>query len=100
MLPSFLKFVEQQEDQQTGVGSPQHEVGEESLSLNKVIEKRIKEMLNEFKTKRRATDQEVLNSIDNIIKKMIGSDTNKQNQIDQQAQPNQDQIDQSQLNQS
>lgn len=100
MLPSFLKFVEQQEEQQAGVGSPQHEVGEESLSLDKVIEKRIKEMLNEFKTKRRATDQEVLSSIDNIIKKMIGSDTNKQNQIDQQAQPNQDQIDQSQLNQS
>ena len=71
MLCSFLKFIEEIEGK--NISSPQHEVGEESLSLNKVIEKRIKELLIEFKTKRKATEEEVLASIEYNLKKMANS---------------------------
>ena len=83
MLPSFLKFIEHSEE--SGVSSPQHELGEESLTLNKVIEKRIKEISNEFKTKGIATEEQVLASFEYNLKKMMGgSPASSQNK--QQAQ--------------
>jgi hypothetical protein len=96
MLLSFFEFVQQQDGvEQTGVSSPEHESGEESLSLNKVIEKRIKEIVVEFTMKRKATEEEVLNSIDYNIKRILGGNSNKQNSQPQQPQ-DLSQLDQSQ----
>lgn len=80
MLPKFLQFLEELE---SGVVSPQHEMGEENLSLNKVIEKRIKEIISEFELKGRATEQEVLNSFFQNISKMMGK--NPQNKDQEQV---------------
>ena len=89
MLPSFLKFIEQSEE--SGVSSPQHELGEESLTLNKVIEKRIKEILNEFKTKGIATEEQVLASVEYNLKKMMGSPaaSSQNQQVQNTQQPTQ-----------
>ena len=107
MLPSFLKFIEEVEET-SGVSSPQHEVGEESLPLNKVVEKRIKEIINEFQTKGKATEKEIIASLDYNVKKMLGSqDPNSQqpqetppnSQDQQQQQPQMSQQQQPQMSQ-
>jgi hypothetical protein len=101
MLCSFLKFIEEIEESNltpprpesnlgSSVSSPQHEVGEESLSLNKVVEKRIKEMLNNFKTKGRATEQEVLSSIDYNLKNKFNFQKPQQSQKQTQDSSNQE----------
>lgn len=108
MLPSFLKFIEQQEDQ-SSVSSPQHELGEEGLNLNKVIEKRIKEIINEFQIKGKATEKDILASFDYNLKKMLGNSTSNQdgaanqqtaNQQTANQQTAQTQIDQNQMQQN
>jgi len=85
MLPKFLQFLEELE---SGVLPPQHEMGEENLTLNKVIEKRIKEIVNEFETKNKATKEEVLNSFYQNISKMMGKaqDQGQPNQASNQGQ--------------
>lgn len=60
MLQKFSKWIENEE---VSVSEPQHKKGEEILTLNKVVEKRILEMINEFQIKGKATPEDVIKSI-------------------------------------
>lgn len=71
MIPTFRFWVENslgvsvpsEEENSSGVSEPQHEKGEESLSLNKFIEKRILEIVEDLERKGKATKDQVINSL-------------------------------------
>lgn len=89
MLPNFYQWLEQAdvEDMPSGVSEPQHKSGENNLPLNKLIEKRMKEMIEEFTSKGMATKDDILNSISDYLNK-----NSNQQQLDQnQQQPDQNQ---------
>ncbi len=71
MIPTFRFWVENslgvsapsEEESSSGVSEPQHEKGEESLSLNKFIEKRILEIVEDLERKGKATKDQVISSL-------------------------------------
>ena len=86
MLPSFYNWLEQTdvEDTPSGVSEPQHKAGENNLPLNKLIEKRMKEMIEEFTSKGTATEEDIINSINNYLNKNSKTNVN-QNQPEDAA---------------
>jgi hypothetical protein len=91
MLPKFSKWIENSE---SSVSEPQHKKGEEVLTLNNVIEKRIKEMIDEFQSKGKAKPEEVLSSIAYFLEKNMPKQPEPQDnnqQADQQVDPAQSQ---------
>jgi len=97
MLPNFYQWLEQAdvEDMPSGISEPQHKAGENNLPLNKLIEKRMKEMIEEFTSKGTATEDDILNSISNYLNK----NSNQQQPPDQNqppSDPNQQPPDQNQ----
>jgi hypothetical protein len=97
MLPNFYQWLEQAdvEDMPSGVSEPQHKTGENNLPLNKLIEKRMKEMIEELTSKGTATEDDILSSIGNYLNK----NSNQQQTSDQNqpsSDPNQQPLDQNQ----
>jgi hypothetical protein len=89
MLPKFHNWIENLDGNPSSLSEPEHKKGEESLTLNKLIEKRMKEMIEEFQSKGKATPEQVVDSIKYFLGKNSPQDQN-QNQPPQnqaQAQP-------------
>lgn len=95
MLPNFYSWLEQTdvEGSPSGVSEPQHKAGENNLPLNKLVEKRIKEMIEEFTSKGTATEDEIISSINSYLNKNSKTQNIDQNQpadtlgLDQNQQP-------------
>lgn len=71
MVPKFSQWIESAETSETSVSEPQHKKGEDILTLNKVVEKRIVEMINEFQLKGKAKPEDVLKSIAYFLDKNL-----------------------------
>ena len=61
--------MDNSEDQSSSLSEPQHEKGESSLTLNKFVEKRIKEMIDELQMKGKADENQVLDAISYFLNK-------------------------------
>lgn len=81
MFPKFSKWIENSE---VSVSEPQHKKGEEILTINKLVEKRIVEMINEFQIKGKAKPEDVLKSIAYFLDKNLPN--NQPNQDNLQSQ--------------
>lgn len=84
MLPKFSKWIENSE---SSVSEPQHKKGEEVLTLNSSVEKRIKEMIEEFQRKGKAKPEEVLSSIAYFLDKNLPKNQDNQQNSSDQTQP-------------
>lgn len=96
MIPTFRFWVENslgfsgtsEEENSSGVSEPQHEKGEELLSLSKFIEKRISEIIEDLERKGKATKDQVINSLGDFLNKNQASQsTSKEPQNSQPPQP-------------
>lgn len=87
MLPKFSKWIENSE---SSVSEPQHKKGEEVLTLNYSVEKRIKEMIEEFQRKGKAKPEEVLSSIAYFLDKNLPKNQDNQQNSSDQAQTDAD----------
>lgn len=72
MIPTFRFWVEnslgaEPEENSSGVSEPQHKKGEDSLSLNKFLEKRILEIIEDLERKGKATKDQVMNSLKYLL---------------------------------
>jgi hypothetical protein len=83
----LLKFSKWMENSEVSVSEPQHKKGEDLLTLNKVVEKRMVEMINEFQLKGKAKPEDIFKSIAYFLDKNLP----KNNEIQQNPpeQPNQ-----------
>lgn len=73
MIPKFSKWIENTEqsepEQSSSVSEPEHKKGEDLLSLNNLVEKRIKEIIEELEVKGKASEQDVYGAIANLLDK-------------------------------
>lgn len=93
MIPSFYNWIENLAAGGVSVSQPQHKKGEDSLPINKKVEKRIREMMGEFTSKGEANQQEILDAISYVMDKL------RPQEAPQNQQPtDQTNLDQSQLN--
>jgi hypothetical protein len=67
VLPSFLHWIENSEEQGDSVSEPQHEEGEENMDLKSTVEKRIMKMAMEIESDGKGTRQEVLAAIKSVV---------------------------------
>lgn len=84
MLPEFSKWME---NSKVSISEPQHKKGEDLLTLNKVVEKRMIEMINEFQLKGKASPEDIFKSIAYFLDKNLPK--NNDIQKNSSAQPNQ-----------
>lgn len=78
-MKSFLQWMENEEN--PALSEPQHKIGEKSLALDKVIEKRLMQFIMELETDGKGSKEEIAKAIKKVI------DSNMGNQ--QQSQPEQ-----------
>lgn len=91
MLPKFHNWIENLDGNPSSLSEPQHKKGEESLTLNKLVEKRIKEMIDEFQSKGKASQEQVVGSIKYFLDKNMPQGQNQSAQDQNQGQIPQDQ---------
>lgn len=66
-LPSFLRWIENNEDQVGSVSEPQHKQGEANMDLKSVVEKKMMQIAMELESDRKGTRQEVLKAMKAIV---------------------------------
>lgn len=70
----------------SGVSEPQHKKGESSLTLNKLVEKRIKEMMEELVSKGKADENSIVDAIKYFLSKNFPQQDQSQDQNQDQDQ--------------
>lgn len=78
--------MDSQEDS-SSLSEPQDKVGETSLTLNKLVEKRIKEMMNELQNKGKGSEEDILNSINYFLSKNGSAPKEDQKTPEEQPMP-------------
>ena len=73
MIPKFRSWLENSGEEGSSLSEPVHKSGEGGLSTYKLVEKRIKEMIQELSDKGVATEEEINNSIKQFIDKNLKS---------------------------
>ena len=66
-LPSFLRWVENNEAEGGSVSEPQHKQGEENMDLKGVVEKRMMQMAMELESDGKGSRQEVLAAMKAVV---------------------------------
>jgi len=61
--------IDNSEEESSSLSEPQHEKGESSLTLNKLVEKRLKEMIDRLQIKGTADENQVLDAISYFLNK-------------------------------
>jgi hypothetical protein len=61
--------IDNSDDESSSLSEPQHEKGESSLTLNKLVEKRLKEMIDQLQIKGTADENQVLDAISYFLNK-------------------------------
>lgn len=93
-LPSFLRWVENDENQGDSTSDPQHEEGEDNMDLKAVVEKRMMQMAMELESDGKGSRQEVLAAmkavVDSASKDAEEGQDQSQGQDQGQGQPPQD----------
>lgn len=77
-MKSFLQWMENEEN--PALSEPQHKIGEKSLALDKVIEKRLMQFIMELETDGKGSKEEIAKAIKKVIDSNMGQ---------QQSQPEQ-----------
>lgn len=83
-LPSFLRWIENSEEQGDSVSEPQHEEGEENMELKGVVEKRMMQLAMELESDGKGSRKDVLAA----MKAVVDSAGKEEQGGDQQADPN------------
>lgn len=78
-MKSFLKWMENEEN--PALSEPQHKIGEKTLALDKVIEKRLMQFIMELETDGKGSKEEIAKAIKKVIDSNMGGQ--------QQSQPEQ-----------
>lgn len=95
MIPKFHVWIE---DIGVSVSEPQHEKGEDNLSLDRLVEKKIKELINSVKIKKNTRpeqsvdENQIINSIKSYLEKISPQQQEPQENPDAQPQENPDQL--------
>lgn len=79
-LPSFLHWIENNENQVGSVSEPQHKQGEENMDLKSVVEKKMMQIAMELESDGKGTRQEVLKAMKAVV--------DSANEGESEAQPN------------
>jgi len=61
--------MDNSDEESSSLSEPQHEKGESSLTLNKLVEKRLKEMIDQLQMKGTADENQVLGAISYFLNK-------------------------------
>lgn len=86
MIPKFHVWIE---DIGVSVSEPQHEKGEDNLSLDRLVEKKIKELINSVKIKKNTRpeqsvdENQIINSIKSYLEKISPQQQEPQENPDQ-----------------
>lgn len=83
-LPSFVRWVENNEEQEGAVSEPQHEEGEVDMDLKAVVEKRMMQMAMELESDGKGSRQEVLAAMKAVVDS-AGKEDEDQQGNDQQG---------------
>lgn len=87
-LPSFLRWIENSEEQGDAVSDPQHKQGEENMDLKGVVEKKMMELAMEIEADGKGSRQEVLAAMKAVVDSAgRESEQGGDNQGDPNAQP-------------
>ena len=81
MIPKFRFWIEDVEAGGVSVSQPQHKKGEDSLDIDKMVEKRIKELINELKIKRNIDENQIINSIKSYLGKSNQNQSEPESEI-------------------
>jgi uncharacterized membrane protein len=76
MFPKFRTWIENLEEENPSLSEPQHKTGEKNLSVNKLVEKRIKEMVQELSIKGKAEENDIYNAIKQFLDKNSNQTSN------------------------
>lgn len=82
-MKSFLTWIENEES--ASLGEPQHKKGESNMSLDKIVEKRVKAMIMDLESSGKGTQNEILGSVVKYAEKMGAG--KKEEPVQQQGQP-------------
>jgi len=66
-VPSFLRWAEENEADQSGVSEPQHKQGEKDMDLKSVVEKKMMEIAEELEQDGKGSRQDVLAAMKAVI---------------------------------
>jgi hypothetical protein len=87
-LPSFLRWIENSEEQGDSTSDPQHKQGEENMDLKGVVEKKMMELAMEIEADGKGSRQEVLAAMKAVVDSASKeSEQGGENQSDPNAQP-------------
>lgn len=67
LVPSFLFWAEQNEDEQGSLSEPQHKQGEDNMDLKSVVEKKMMELAMDLEQNGKGSRQEVLAAMKAVI---------------------------------
>lgn len=86
-MKSFLNWIKNEESY--SISEPQHKKGEYNMSLDKIVEKRIKSIIMDLESSEKGTQEEIFNSIFKYMEKMGVKKPSEPEQQDSQM-PQQD----------
>lgn len=66
-LPSFLRWIENAEEQGDAVSEPQHEEGEDSMDIKGVVEKRMMQMAMDLESKGKGSRKDILGAMKAVV---------------------------------
>jgi hypothetical protein len=84
MIPKFKIWIEDVEAGGVSVSQPQHKKGEDSLSIDGMIKKRIEEIIDELTRKRDIDKNQIINSIKLYLDK-LNPESNKNPETSQDS---------------